>query len=141
MKFFRPTPKKGYPKPKPPEPELTSIASVGYVPDPRPETPPSLPPPSVEPTQVETLMEIMNQSNTVIQSIISSAKKQNESLRFILKTLKTISQQQADMDKRIRKLEAFGGGDPPPFDPPLYEWPLPDPSPDSHLRVARRKED
>ena len=133
MKFFKPTPKKGYPKPKP-KPEYVPD-SVKYA-DPSTRElikPAPLPPP--EKDSIETLMEIMQQANGVIRSVLESARKQNESLQFILKTLKIMSQAAADQDKRIRKLEDRLMGEQPlgevVFDKEsgelLYEWPLPSP--------------
>ena len=133
MKFFKPTPKKGYPKPKP-KPEYVPD-SVKYA-DPSTRElikPAPLPPP--EKDSIETLMEIMQQANGVIRSVLESARKQNESLQFILKTLKIMSQAAADQDKRIRKLEDRLMDEQPlgevVFDKEsgelLYEWPLPSP--------------
>ena len=134
MKFFKPTPKKGYPKPKP-KPEYVPD-SVKYAdPSTRELIKPAPLPPPPEKDSIETLMEIMQQANGVIRSVLESARKQNESLQFILKTLKIMSQAAADQDKRIRKLEDRLMDDPPlgevVFDKEsgelLYEWPLPSP--------------
>jgi len=143
MKFFKPTPQKGYyPKPKP-KPEYVPD-SVKYA-DPSTRElikPAPLPPPKKD--SVETLMKIMKQANGVIQSMLESAKKQNESIKFILKTLKTMSQNHLDLAKRVSVLEGqtleWTEGRLENFDPPLgevvfgegsgellYEWPLPSP--------------
>ena len=129
MKFFKPTPKKGYPKPKP-KPEYVPD-SVKYAdPSTRELIKPAPLPPPPEKDSIETLMEIMQQANGVIRSVLESAKKQNDSLQFILKTLKTMSQNHLDLAKRVAVLEEQPLGEV-VFDEEsgelLYEWPLPSP--------------